>query len=75
MVSQIEALAMVKEHPDFSAVELTDLNDWGDLKKFENYKARNSYRCSLINKLYRLEKFGMVERGYDNGRTTWRAVE
>ena len=75
MVSQEEALALVREYPDFTGAELTDLNDWGDLKKFENYKARNSYRCSLVTKLQKLNKYGMVEKSCENGRITWRVKE
>lgn len=75
MVTQGEALALVREHPDLSASELTDLNDWGDLKKFENYNARNQYRDSLVNKLYKLMRYEMVERTHVDGRTTWRVIE
>lgn len=75
MVTQEEALVLVREHPDFTVHELTDLNDWGDLKKYDNYKARMAYRTNLVNKLLKLLKFGLVERNYVNGKPTWRAVE
>lgn len=75
MVRQEEVLALVREHPDFTVPELVDLNDWGDLEKYDNWKSRMIYRANLVNRLLKLLKFGLVERNYVDGKPTWRAVE
>lgn len=60
-----DLIALVRDNPGFTLMDHVDALDWGDLSKYDNFHARDVYRCEVSHTLMRLVKQGYLRRDSD----------
>lgn len=63
--SRDELIALVRDNPGFVLIDHVNSLDWGDLSKFDNFHARDVYRCGVSKLLMRLVRQGYLRRDSD----------